>query len=47
MNRFDGGCVPPKPAPLDAAGVRGELWIKGHKGGKLTKTKTLRNPGNL
>jgi hypothetical protein len=25
-NRFDGGCAPPNPAPLAAAGVRGELW---------------------
>src|SRR5678815_3818019 len=25
MNRFDGGCAPPNPAPLAAAGVRGEL----------------------
>ena len=24
-NRFDGGCAPPNPAPLAAAGVRGEL----------------------
>ena len=28
MNRFDGGYAPPNPAPLAAAGVRGELWIK-------------------
>ena len=27
MNRFDGGCAPPNPAPLAAAGVRGELRI--------------------
>ena len=26
-NRFDGGCAPPKPAPLAAAGVRGEHGI--------------------
>ena len=28
-NRFDGGCAPPNPAPLAAAGVRGELpvWL--------------------
>ena len=26
-NRFDGGCAPPNPAPLAAAGVRGELRI--------------------
>ena len=25
MNRFVGGCAPPNPAPLAAAGVRGEL----------------------
>ena len=25
-NGFDGGCAPPNPAPLAAAGVRGELW---------------------
>ena len=24
-NQFDGGCAPPNPAPLAAAGVRGEL----------------------
>ena len=24
-NRFDGGCAPPNPGPLAAAGVRGEL----------------------
>ena len=27
INRFDGGCAPPNPAPLAAAGVRGELRI--------------------
>ena len=26
-NQFDGGCAPPNPAPLAAAGVRGELRI--------------------
>ncbi len=37
-NRFDGGCAPPNPAPLAAAGVRGELsiWLAC---GKLRKTK--------
>ena len=24
-DQFDGGCAPPNPAPLAAAGVRGEL----------------------
>ena len=31
MNRFDGGCAPPNPAPLAAAGVRGELRINATK----------------
>jgi putative transposase len=30
-NRFDGGCAPPNPAPLAAAGVRGELSINATK----------------
>jgi hypothetical protein len=25
-DQFAGGCAPPNPAPLAAAGVRGELW---------------------
>ena len=28
-NRFDGGFAPPNPAPLAAAGVRGELGMSG------------------
>ena len=31
MNRFDGGCAPPNPAPLTAAGVREELRSKATK----------------
>ena len=31
MNRFDGGYAPPNPAPLAAAGVRGELRINATK----------------
>ena len=45
-NRFDGGCAPPNPAPLAAAGVRGELRINATSG-KQTKTKTLRNLQNF
>ena len=41
-NRFDGGCAPPNPAPLAAAGVRGNSATP--QGGKQTKTKTLTNP---
>ncbi|MGB7838215.1 MAG: integrase core domain-containing protein [Terrimicrobiaceae bacterium] len=36
-NRFDGGCAPPNPAPLAAAGVRGELI-------KATRWQTNKNP---
>jgi putative transposase len=42
-NRFDGGNAPPNPAPLAAAGVRGNSGAT-PQGGKQTKTKTLRNP---
>ena len=44
-NRFDGGCAPPNPAPLAAAGVRGNSATP--QGGKQTKIKTLRNPQNF
>jgi integrase-like protein len=42
-NRFDGGCAPPNPAPLAAAGVRGELRINVTR----WQSKTLRNPQNF
>ena len=45
-NRFDGGCAPPNPAPLAAAGVRGNSGSR-PQGGKLTKSKTLTNPQNF
>jgi putative transposase len=43
-NRFDGGCAPPNPAPLAAAGVRGEptnatRW--------QTKKNKITNPQNF
>ena len=31
MNRFDGGCAPPNPAPLAAAGVSGGTKDQRHK----------------
>jgi putative transposase len=36
-NQFDGGCAPPNPAPLAAAGVRGNSSTP--QGGKLRKPK--------
>ena len=45
-NGFDGGCAPPNPAPLAAAG--GGTQDQRHKVATTqTKTKTLRNPQNF
>jgi hypothetical protein len=41
-----GGCAPPNPAPLAAAGVRGNSGSTPQRG-KQTKTKTLRNLQNF
>ena len=41
-NRFDGGCAPPNPAPLAAAGVRGE-----HPAGANVPCLTPGNPTKL
>src|SRR6478672_6024618 len=38
-NRFDGGCAHPNPAPLAAAGVRGETQDQRHKVANKRKTK--------
>jgi hypothetical protein len=44
-NQFDGGCAPPNPAPLAAAGVRGELinatrW-------RTNKKQNIKKPAEL
>ena len=41
-NRLNGGCAPPNPAPLAAAGVRGELRINATRW-QTNENQTLRN----
>ena len=45
-NRSDGGYAPPNPAPLAAAGARGNSEAT-PQAGKQAKTRTLRNPQNF
>ncbi len=45
-NRFDGGCAPPNPAPLAAAGVRGELRINATKW-QINEKQNIKEPAEL
>ena len=45
-NRFDGGCAPPNPAPLAAAGVRGELRINATRW-QTNKNQNTKEPAEL
>ena len=46
MDRFDGGCAPPNPAPLAAAGVRGEL-LQGRFASRARKWKRAGQPTRI
>ena len=46
MDRFDGGCAPPNPAPLAAAGVRGEL-LQGRFASRVRKWKRAGQPARI